>query len=271
MTNATEPTFSIIVPTLNRPGGLQRAVESVKRQTCQDFELIVVDDGSCSDYAQAVCDTSGLRARVVRNSRNLGAGGARNAGLHLSRGRYVSFLDDDDEYGPDFLRASLAVMAATPESVVMCWCSVRWVDDVSDEGARWCTRTFPSQHASRTALFEDLMSIGTGFGVTLKADFLRRRECFDTDLRTVEDADLFLRIIASGRLPIVVPGVHVTVHNHGDSRLTDARMNELRIRECRLLLSRYRDVFDVYPSLKAQLEHQIHHLHKEVAVHDVAP
>ena len=139
------PMFSIIVPTFNRPAGLQRAVESVKRQTNQDFELIVVDDASHLDYAQRVCSESGLNARVLRNTRNLGAGGARNAGIHVSCGRYVSFLDDDDEYGPDFLASSLATLQGTNDATVMSWCSVRWVDDLAKDGTGWRTRTFQSQ------------------------------------------------------------------------------------------------------------------------------
>lgn len=261
--------FSIIIPTFNRPAGLQRAVESVKRQTFRDFELIVVDDASSLDYAHRICSESGLNARVVRNTRNLGAGGARNAGIHVSCGRYVSFLDDDDEYEPDFLASTLATLQRTSDATVMSWCSVRLVDDLADGGAGWRTRTFPPQHTSIVALYEDLMSIGIGCGVTIKSDFFNRRDWFDTRLRTVEDADLFLRIIASEREAVVVPGVHVSVHHHGDERLTDVRMHELRIRECNLLLARYAEVFDCYPSLHSQLQHQINQLQSEILFHDV--
>jgi glycosyltransferase involved in cell wall biosynthesis len=111
---AADRCVSLIIPTYNSAATLPRAVQSVVRQTLRDWELIVVDDGStdqtpelCHDYAQRLGD----RLVWVRTE-NRGAGAARNVGIELSRGRYVAFLDADDELMPDRLMRQVSLMEA---------------------------------------------------------------------------------------------------------------------------------------------------------------
>jgi glycosyltransferase involved in cell wall biosynthesis len=264
MTNPSRPVFSIIIPTFNRPAELRRAIESVCRQTYRNFELIVVDDCSEIDYASEFHRASGLPGQALRTPRNLGAGGARNAGLRVSLGKYVSFLDDDDEFGAEFLASTLAALRGTPATTVISWCGVYSVSDFGDGVSKHSTRVFGGEYRTDLAAFEDLMSIGTGFGVTIKADFMNRSAWFDQALRAVEDADLFLRVIAGGYRPTVVPGIHVTIHRHGHGRLTDIGMHKTRIKECKMLIERYEEVFNAYPSLRAQLLRHVSNLEAQM-------
>lgn len=96
------PFFSIVVPTRNRPIELRRALASIAVQTCADFEVIIVDNGSNSDSLAAVRalrDELGDRFVLIcrsPDSPGYGPSVARNFGLTVARGSYIGFLDDDD-------------------------------------------------------------------------------------------------------------------------------------------------------------------------------
>lgn len=98
------PAISVIMLTYNREGFVGRAVESVLGQSFQDFEMIVVDNGS-TDGSAEVCAgfaRTDSRLRVIQKEKgNIGSG--RNAGLQLAKGEYVAFIDDDDYCMPEFL------------------------------------------------------------------------------------------------------------------------------------------------------------------------
>lgn len=102
MTAAATPLFSVVIPVYNRAGSLGSALASVRAQSCMDFEVIVVDDGSRDDPAAVVEGLSDQRIRVVRQD-NRGATAARNRGIDLARGRYIAFLDSDDVFLPHHL------------------------------------------------------------------------------------------------------------------------------------------------------------------------
>lgn len=259
------PLFSVILPTYRRPEMLRRAVRSVLRQTLGDFELLVVNDGG-PDASLALLDEEDPRIRIIHNPANRGAAGARNAGVRAAAGKYLSFLDDDDEYLPTFLAETHARLRGTPSRVALSWCGVRCLDYATQAGMepRVRTRTFAAKARTREALAADLLSIGTGFGLTIKAKCLHAVGGFDESFRTVEDADLFLRILAGGWIPIVVQGVHVVLHNHRGARLTGTANHGDRIRECERLLSSHAEFFHRHAVLREQLVSHIEHLRWEL-------
>lgn len=99
------PLVTVIVPVYKAAAYLEKAVGSVLAQTCPDFELILVDDGS-PDESGAIMDRfAAADPRVLAiHQRNQGVSAARNAGLDRASGLYVAFLDADDWYHPDFLK-----------------------------------------------------------------------------------------------------------------------------------------------------------------------
>jgi len=115
-----EPLFSVIVATYGRPQLLAAALESVLAQAVSDFEVIVVDDAG----PVAVGTLPDPRVRAVRRTENGGPAAARNTGLRHARGRYVTFLDDDDLYTPDRLALALEGLARAP--LTHCW--IQYVD-----------------------------------------------------------------------------------------------------------------------------------------------
>ena len=100
-----EPKISIIIPIYNTEKHLQECVESVRRQTLRDIEIILVDDES-PDKAPQLCDeyvAMDSRIKVV-HKKNGGLGFARNSGLDVATGEYVSFIDSDDFIKPEMMQ-----------------------------------------------------------------------------------------------------------------------------------------------------------------------
>lgn len=89
---STQPTVSVIVPTYNRSGDLRKCLESLTKQTYQDFEIVVVDDGSTDETPQLART---FNVRLLRNERNMGLRASWNRGVENSRSRFVAFTDDD--------------------------------------------------------------------------------------------------------------------------------------------------------------------------------
>lgn len=101
--------FTVVVPTYQREELVRQAVHTVLAQTCRDFEIVVVDDGSPRPIRLATTDA---RVRVIRHERNRGPAAARNTGVRAARGELVAFLDSDDLWFPRKLERQAACLAA---------------------------------------------------------------------------------------------------------------------------------------------------------------
>lgn len=110
--NAAAPQVSVVMPAYNSAAWIRDAVASVKAQTFEDWELIVVDDASDDDTPAVLRELAAGDARIhtVSLSNNQGAGEARNAGIAKARGRYLAFLDSDDRWLPEKLERQLRFM-----------------------------------------------------------------------------------------------------------------------------------------------------------------
>lgn len=105
------PAISVIMPVYNAGSYLKAAIDSVLAQTFRDFELLLIDDGS-TDGSGAVCDDYAAKDRrvVVLHQENGGICAARNRGLDMAKGEYVTFIDNDDTYAPDLLEENYALI-----------------------------------------------------------------------------------------------------------------------------------------------------------------
>lgn len=121
----SNPTVTVIVTVFNRADTLLRAVDSVKQQSVQDWQLVIVDDGSTDDAARVVEALSHDRRIVaVAHRRNLGAYAAKNTGLDHATGDWIAFLDSDDELLPDALGVLLDTASAVDDGVDWVTCDV---------------------------------------------------------------------------------------------------------------------------------------------------
>lgn len=103
---------SVIIPVYNREAYIRESVDSVLAQTFTEFEVIVVDDGSTDAAAEIIQSYTDPRIRLIRQSHQ-GVSAARNTGLDAARGEYITFLDSDDLYYPDFLQSMLQIIQST--------------------------------------------------------------------------------------------------------------------------------------------------------------
>lgn len=113
-----QPTFSVVIPLYNRAGIVTKTIRSVLAQDFQDFEIVIVDDGSQDDPEPVIAAIGDPRIRYIRQA-NGGGGAARNRGIEEARGRYIAFLDSDDQFLPGKLSIMAAALPADDDDTVL--------------------------------------------------------------------------------------------------------------------------------------------------------
>lgn len=177
-----KPTVSVIVPTHNRKELLGRALRSLLSQTFQDFEIIVVDDGSTDGTSFFLSSFVDERIVRLRSTIPQGACYARNLGISYAKGEFLTFLDDDDEFLPTRI-----------EAMLRCW---------DDKWAYVCTGRLYITQISRkvfipkeiVTLDDMLFQITIGNSVLTKTSRVRELGGFDINLASSQDYDLWVRL-----------------------------------------------------------------------------
>ncbi len=186
------PFFSVVIPVYNRADDLRVALASVLAQDEQDFEIVVVDDGS-QDDPKAVVDALGdARIHYIRQA-NGGGGAARNTGIAHAAGAYIAFLDSDDVFLPHHLGAMRSLLAGTVDTAGY----ARIVVDRGDGR----TLLKPPRGIAPGEDMAAYLLCDRGFVPTITtvvpADYVRR-VMYETDLREAEDTDFAIRLALAG-------------------------------------------------------------------------
>lgn len=116
--NSSDIFFSVIIPLFNKEKYIARAVESVLNQSVNDYEVIVVDDGS-TDRSFSELQRFSSKVRLIRQA-NQGVSAARNEGIKAAKYDYLAFLDADDEWKPDFLKEMKRLIQKYPSAGAYC-------------------------------------------------------------------------------------------------------------------------------------------------------
>lgn len=182
------PVVSVVLPTYNRPELLPRAIGSVLGQSYGDFELLVVDDASVEDPAPIVDGFGDDRVRLIRHPENRGNAAARNTAIRAARGRFLAFLDDDDEWAPEKLEAQVPVLESSEPDEALVYCARRLIADGSVLGI--------DAPAKEGWVLDELLPWGLMScpSVLLKAEVLDEVGLFDERLSRGVDEDLWRRI-----------------------------------------------------------------------------
>lgn len=204
------------MPCYNGASYLGQSVGSVQAQTLQDWELVVVDDGSGDDSwavltAIAAADP---RVRIFRQP-NSGAGAARNRALREARGRYTAFLDSDDTWNPRFLELMAAALEATPNAGIA-YCG--W-QSLGVEGGR--AAPFVPPDYENPSKLENLLENCRWpiHGALTRSTLIHECGGFDETLSSCMDYDLWLRLGTAQPL-VLVPQVLAYYHHHPGEQIT---------------------------------------------------
>lgn len=114
-TPSNTPEVSVIIPAYNRAHTVDRAIQSILNQSYQDFEIIVVDDGSSDNTSQIISRLHHPSLRLLKHDTNRGAAAARNTGIRAAQGSFIAFLDSDDEWLPNKLAIQVDALKNAPE------------------------------------------------------------------------------------------------------------------------------------------------------------
>ncbi len=236
------PKVSVIIPCYNQGRFLGDAVESALKQTLDDLEVIVVDDGSSDDTAKVVESFTDPRIRFIRQA-NLGAGAARNTGFRASTGTYVNFLDADDYLSPHKLARQAAALDADP-SIALAFCDIAHVDAGGKPAGNYSVKS------AFRPFSNDLLALLLAGGFVPPHAFLIRRDVIDAvglfdDTGAVagcEDYDLWLRVAASGHRAFYVDEKDVFYRIHGSNMSLRPGLMDLGRREAlRRVANRFPD------------------------------
>jgi glycosyltransferase involved in cell wall biosynthesis len=187
---------SVIIPAYRAAESIAATLDSVLAQTFQDFEIIVVNDGS-PDSEELEKALEPYRDRIIYvRQENQGPGGARNTGIRMARGAYVAPLDSDDMWDPEHLAAQVAVLEADP-SIDMVYADARIIGDVPEAG-RTVMEFCPSVGE---VTFERLVTRECTVHICVsvcRREALVRAGLFDPEFRGTEDIDMWMRIARLG-------------------------------------------------------------------------
>lgn len=229
--NKMSPKASIIIPFFNREEFLAAAIESVIAQTEEDWELLLVDDGSTDQSGQIAKNFANKEQERIKlvnhpDRTNKGASAARNLGLEHAKGQYVTFLDSDDVLYPDSLEKELNVFARYPKLDAVCGTALVWYT-WRGETDNW-NKDFKIDLVLETgrayeppSLFLHNLNAGgrkPHFNATLiSRAFLERVGAFEEEFKSVaEDQVLWAKVSLNGRI-FVLDDVLAKYRQHPDS------------------------------------------------------
>ena len=181
--------LSIIIPTFNRSELLYRALNSVFMQTYSDYEVIVIDDGSTDGTAEML-QKNFTQVRYFYQS-NKGVSASRNKGLELAKGRWIAFLDSDDEWLPHKLEKQISLLKAKPDYKI-CHTEEIWVRN----GVR--VNQMKKHRKTGGWIFPQCLPlcVMSPSSILIHHSVFDSIGNFDTSLPACEDYDLWLRITA---------------------------------------------------------------------------
>jgi glycosyltransferase involved in cell wall biosynthesis len=201
-----------------------QAIESVRRQTRSDWELIVVDDGSRDGTADVPETFADPRVRVVRTAGNRGPAAARNRGITLARAPLICTLDSDDLWLPHYLETMGRTLDSNPTATVAC--TDAWVlDQTTGRVRKKSAMAFldppePLPDDTDTFLAELLQRNFVYNSVTARREPLQAVGGYDERLWIGEDWELWLRLAAAGFRFVRAPQLLAVYRQRADSLMT---------------------------------------------------
>lgn len=217
-------TVSVVVPTKNRTRRLMRTLAFIRRQTHENLQIIVSDDGSTDGTAEHVAELGDDRIEVVRSEQSTGVSGARNRGIAAATGSHIAFCDDDDLWLAPKISRQLDALTASAAAWATCG-AVHTKDDLAPVHSS----KFPTQQTIRDQIGHINPIPGGCSSVLVRSDALATVGGFDGNLSMFADWDMWLRLFLEHGQPAVVDEYLVLymVHDGQMTRQMTALTSEL--------------------------------------------
>ena len=215
---SAEIKFTIITPTYNRAHLIGKTIESVLRQTYPNWELLICDDASTDNTPELVASFRDARIRYLRSPVNGGNAAARNLGLKHSSSTWITFVDSDDTYDPEYLKEFFLKIGESDEPRFL-FCGYRVVRDSKTIS----TVTWNPVSMSRGSFLYDL-KIGIGCGVMFHRKCLDEVGIFDERLRVAVDTDFLIRMELKYSFT-VIDKVLIAIQTHDGPRVRKDPVN----------------------------------------------
>lgn len=198
------PTISVIVPAYNSANTILETIESVRKQTYTDFELIVIDDGSSDRTLELLATIDEPRLQVF-SYENGGLPVARNRGIARSQGEFITFVDADDLWTEDKLELQLAALQQNPAAGIV----YSWTTVMNEQGESF----YPGKSVSYQGdVCKQLLGnnfIASGSNVMVRRRAIESVGEFEPTLKSAEDWDYWLRLALAGWQFAVVPQAQI--------------------------------------------------------------
>lgn len=214
------PAVTIVIAAYNSANYIAQALDSINAQTFNDYEVIVVNDGSEDrEELERILDSHPLQV-IYLIQENRGVSAARNAAIRIAKGRFYAQLDADDQWTPDYLEVQLKILADNPD-VALVYPNATIIGDVS-EGPVEFMKASPSQgEVNFESLVRQECTVMTC--VTAHMSAIKAAGMFDEDLRRCEDFDLWVRIVKNGGRIIYHRRVLALYRRHAGSLSSNRR------------------------------------------------
>jgi glycosyltransferase involved in cell wall biosynthesis len=203
--------ISVIIPTFNRSNVVRRAIDSVLLQTYKNFELIIVDDGSTDDTHDILKDYIVSERIIYVRSENKGVSAARNLGVSLSNGEYISFLDSDDEWLPCKLQMQIDLIKQGPELECVHGEEI-WIRNAKRVNQKKIHQKFGGD------IFEKCLGLCliSPSAVMISKRLYTEMNGFDEDYIVCEDYDLWLKITSLYKVGFIKEPIITKYGGHDD-------------------------------------------------------
>jgi glycosyltransferase involved in cell wall biosynthesis len=230
------PLVSVLMPLFNAVDTLPLALASLVAQTYENWECIIVDDGSTDNPAAVVESVRDPRIQFHRLDRNRGRGYARQHGLEFAQGRYVTFLDGDDWICPSKFREQVDLLTAQPDLAVVS----TGMAILNQKGELVGIRNSDTSEAAINSTFRRPGMPPMAFPPSMMAADLAKKIGFDTSFPTAEDVDFLLRAVL-GKRYAVLPAPLYVYREQGSTTLS--KVSPALDYSCRMFMKQ----FDQYP------------------------
>lgn len=237
---------SVIIPTYSRSTFITRAIDSILGQTYHPIEIIVVDDNGkgtpqqieTQKILQTYIDDN--KIRYITHERNKNGSAARNTGIEASRGEYVTFLDDDDEYLPEKIAREVEAIEHGGEEVGGSYCGHRKSKGSVIVSERKATK---SGNLQKETLLQQ-WGFGTGSNPLFKREVFEKVGLFDVAFKRKQDVEFIIRFFRQYKI-VNVPEVLVIKHIESQSNRPSAKAFAEVVR---VFLSTFENDIKAYPS-----------------------